>query len=419
MPKELMMVHIPHYFRCPISLDLMRDPVTLSTGQTYDRVSIEKWVADGNTTCPATMQQLQDFTLTPNHTLRRLIQDWCVANRSKGVERIPTPKQPVEPQRVKTLLQDASPSCSSRLIQLNALKTIRSLAKESEKNRILISQQGAVPVLISALFNSLEETREDGSPKEEPSQPGIEVWEEALKALVVLPLNDADRNAIAQPTRLALISVILARGSMELRINASSLVERLSSSEELKNKVGETTGMMEGLVRLVRESLYTRAVKVGVKALFSLCLCTSTKNSERAVMAGAAAALIEHLPEADKLDGAETLATLELLCKTLAGRTAVGGHALSVPALVRMVLKVSDQATECAAGTLLAICSSSRTVQEAAVQAGVFTQMLLLIQSDCTERAKRKAMEMLKLLRSSWSNDPCISEYGRTDVVPF
>ncbi|KAJ7556512.1 hypothetical protein O6H91_05G086500 [Diphasiastrum complanatum] len=418
MPKELTMVQIPHYFRCPISLDLMRDPVTLSTGQTYDRASIEKWVADGNTTCPATMQQLQDFTLIPNHTLRRLIQDWCVANRSKGVERIPTPKQPVEPHRVKILLQDASPSCSSRLIQLHALTTIRSLAKESEKNRTLISQHGAAPVLISCLFSSLEESRTDAFSNKEPSK-DAKVWEEALKALIALPMNDGDRFAIAQGDRLGLISAILARGSMEVRINAGSLMERLSVLEELKNKVGETTGMMEGLVGLVRESLYPRAVKVGVKALFSLCLCSSTKNSERAVMAGAASALVEHLPEADKLDGAETLATLELLCKTAAGRTAVGGHALSVPALVKMILKVSDQATECAAGTLLAICSSSRSVQEAAVQAGVLTQMLLLIQSDCTERAKRKAMNLLKLLRSSWSNDPCVSQFGRTDVVPF
>ncbi|KAJ7525520.1 hypothetical protein O6H91_17G054500 [Diphasiastrum complanatum] len=129
-------------------------------------------------------------------------------------------------------------------------------------------------------------------------------------------------------------------------------------------------------------------------SIFSLCLCTSTKNSERVVMAGAAAALIKHLPEANKLDGAESLATLELLCKTLAGRTTVGGHALSVPALVRMVLKVSDQATECATDKLLAICSSLWTVHEAAVQAGVFTQMLLLIQSDCTKRAKKKSHEI-------------------------
>ncbi|CAI8598884.1 unnamed protein product [Vicia faba] len=38
-------ITIPHLFRCPISLDLLEDPVTLTTGQTYDRSSIEKWIS--------------------------------------------------------------------------------------------------------------------------------------------------------------------------------------------------------------------------------------------------------------------------------------------------------------------------------------------------------------------------------------
>ena len=97
-------VHIPYHFRCPISLELMRDPVTVCTGQTYDRASIEAWVSTGNTTCPVTRATLTDFTLIPNHTLRRLIQEWCVANRAFGVERIPTPKQPADPALVRSLL---------------------------------------------------------------------------------------------------------------------------------------------------------------------------------------------------------------------------------------------------------------------------------------------------------------------------
>ncbi|CAN1158387.1 U-box domain-containing protein 26 [Linum perenne] len=40
-------IQIPYHFRCPISLELMRDPVTVSTGQTYDRSSIESWIATG------------------------------------------------------------------------------------------------------------------------------------------------------------------------------------------------------------------------------------------------------------------------------------------------------------------------------------------------------------------------------------
>ncbi|WP_423787569.1 U-box domain-containing protein, partial [Klebsiella pneumoniae] len=61
---------IPPLFICPISLDLFTDPVTVSTGHTYDRGSIEKWLATGNLTCPVTMQKLQDPSMVPNCTLR-------------------------------------------------------------------------------------------------------------------------------------------------------------------------------------------------------------------------------------------------------------------------------------------------------------------------------------------------------------
>uniref|UniRef100_A0A453IIT6 U-box domain-containing protein n=1 Tax=Aegilops tauschii subsp. strangulata TaxID=200361 RepID=A0A453IIT6_AEGTS len=83
---------IPAHFRCPISLDLMRDPVTAPTGITYDRESIEAWLDTGRAAvCPVTHAPLRRDDLVPNHAIRRVIQDWCVANRSRGVERIPTP----------------------------------------------------------------------------------------------------------------------------------------------------------------------------------------------------------------------------------------------------------------------------------------------------------------------------------------
>ena len=56
-------VKIPSFFRCPISLDVMRSPVSLCTGVTYDRASIQQWLDSGNTTCPATSTGLETFAL--------------------------------------------------------------------------------------------------------------------------------------------------------------------------------------------------------------------------------------------------------------------------------------------------------------------------------------------------------------------
>ncbi|GMJ06734.1 plant U-box 23 [Hibiscus trionum] len=101
-------IDVPPFFICPISLEIMKDPVTVSTGITYDRASIEQWLFSGkNTACPVTKQVISDSELVPNHTLRRLIQSWCTLNACHGVERIPTPKPPISKAQITKLLDDA------------------------------------------------------------------------------------------------------------------------------------------------------------------------------------------------------------------------------------------------------------------------------------------------------------------------
>ncbi|KAK1274655.1 U-box domain-containing protein 18 [Acorus gramineus] len=62
--------------RCPISLELMLDPVTVSTGQTYDRASIKRWMRAGNLNCPVTGERLASTKLVPNLTLKKLIRQF-------------------------------------------------------------------------------------------------------------------------------------------------------------------------------------------------------------------------------------------------------------------------------------------------------------------------------------------------------
>ncbi|KAJ6798241.1 E3 ubiquitin-protein ligase PUB23 [Iris pallida] len=116
-------VEVPSFFLCPISLQIMRDPVTLSTGITYDRHSIERWLfTDEHDTCPITQTTLTDRDLiVPNHTLRRLIQAWCVTNAS---ERFPTPRPPVDRSHIANLLDQARSHPQSLLTSLRKLKSI-------------------------------------------------------------------------------------------------------------------------------------------------------------------------------------------------------------------------------------------------------------------------------------------------------
>ncbi|XP_039059934.1 putative E3 ubiquitin-protein ligase LIN-1 [Hibiscus syriacus] len=64
-------------FVCPITGQIFNDPVTLETGQTYERKAIEEWLNRGNTTCPITRQRLSSNVLPKtNYVLKRLITAW-------------------------------------------------------------------------------------------------------------------------------------------------------------------------------------------------------------------------------------------------------------------------------------------------------------------------------------------------------
>lgn len=67
----------PEEFRCPISSRLMYDPVVIASGQTFERMWIQKWFDEGNDTCPKTKIKLAHLSLTPNTSMKDLISKWC------------------------------------------------------------------------------------------------------------------------------------------------------------------------------------------------------------------------------------------------------------------------------------------------------------------------------------------------------
>ncbi|KAL2519451.1 U-box domain-containing protein 25 [Abeliophyllum distichum] len=114
---------------------------------------------------------------------------------------------------------------------------------------------------------------------------------------------------------------------------------------------------------------YPRALKIGIKALFALCLVKQHRHKE--VKAGAVEALINHLAEFEKCDSERALASIELLCRILSGCVAFVAHSLTVPLLVKIILKISDHATEFATEALFSLCSASELTQREAVATGV------------------------------------------------
>lgn len=85
---------IPSHFRCPLSLEVMSDPVIIASGQSYEKAAIQKWLDHGLGTCPKTGHKLSHKNLTPNHTVKALITSWCYENNIELSSK---------PENVKTL----------------------------------------------------------------------------------------------------------------------------------------------------------------------------------------------------------------------------------------------------------------------------------------------------------------------------
>merc|ERR1711920_1005603 len=64
---------LPREFFCPITHDVMTEPVVAMDGHTYERAAIERWFLEGKSTSPKTGEQMLGTTLTPNHAMRAQI----------------------------------------------------------------------------------------------------------------------------------------------------------------------------------------------------------------------------------------------------------------------------------------------------------------------------------------------------------
>ena len=71
----------PDDFVCPITTELMSDPVMAADGHAYERTAIERWLATKSTS-PLTGGELEHSILIPNHNLRRTIREWQEARAS-------------------------------------------------------------------------------------------------------------------------------------------------------------------------------------------------------------------------------------------------------------------------------------------------------------------------------------------------
>lgn len=98
---------IPEEFVCPISYEIMQDPVIASDGQTYDRTSIVEWLKTRQIS-PLTNLPITTAGLVSNFALRAAIQRWMTTSGAAGAAITkPTSKNLAKPFTI-TVSKDSS-----------------------------------------------------------------------------------------------------------------------------------------------------------------------------------------------------------------------------------------------------------------------------------------------------------------------
>ncbi|KAK9277102.1 hypothetical protein L1049_006641 [Liquidambar formosana] len=400
---------IPSHFQCPISLELMKDPVTLSTGITYDRQSIETWIEGGNHTCPSTKQELRSLEPIPNHAIRKMIQDWCVDNRSYGVERIPTPRIPVSSVEILEILSKITIACrrEDRVGCRQLVAEVKALGKESDRNRRCIVANGTGCVLSTA-FETFSKASFDEN---------VAVLEEILGVLtwMLFPLDGEAKSHLGSAASLHCIVWFLKSGDLSARRNAVlALKELLSSDQQKAYALAEIQGAIEALVKLIEKPICPTSTKATLMVIFHMVSSppTNEKIMAKLVEMRLVSLLVDMLVDFERSICEKALGVLDGICSFEEGRESAYDHSLIMPVLVKKILRVSHLATEFSVSILWKLNKNEKRedggVLVEALQVGAFQKLLLLLQVGCDERTREKATELLKLLNPHRARLECI-----------
>ncbi|GJN39399.1 hypothetical protein PR202_gb28513 [Eleusine coracana subsp. coracana] len=365
---------IPNDFLCPISLEIMTDPVIIASGRTYERRTIQRWLDAGQRTCPKTQQPLAHLSLAPNFALKNLILQWCEKNQVDIQMGQPEPvvEQEVRKEDIPSLVKDLS---SIHLdLQRKSAKKIRTLSKENPENRAMIIENGGLPALIGLL-----------------SYPDKKIQENTVTSLLNLSIDETNKVLIAKGGAIPLIIEVLRNGSVEGQENSAAALFSLFMIDENKAAIG-TLGGIAPLVDLLKNGTI-RGKKDAATAIFNLIL--NHPNKFRAIEAGIVTILLKILDDTKLGMVDEALSIFLLLASHPSCRSEVGTMSF-VEILVQIIKEGTPKNKECALSVLLELGLNNNSLMVHALGFGLH-QHLLDISKTGTSRAQRKANSLIQL----------------------
>ncbi|XWS31219.1 hypothetical protein CRYUN_Cryun23aG0058600 [Craigia yunnanensis] len=378
-------VSCPEEFKCPLSKELMRDPVILASGQTYDRPFIQKWLNAGNRTCPRTQQVLSYTVLTHNHLIKEMISQWC---KNQGIQ-LPNPVQYGKEEGVTEAERDHFFSLLEKLSaalpqQKEAAKELRFLTKKMPSFRALFGESvDAIPQLLTPLSGS-------------KSQSGVhpDLQEDVITTLLNLSIHDSNKKLVTEtPMVIPLLMEALRSGTIETRSNAAAALFTLSALDSNKALIGKS-GALKPLIDLLDEG-HPLAMKDVASSIFNLCIIH--ENKARAVRDGAVRVILKKIMDGVLVD--ELLAILAML-STHQRALEEMGELEAVPCLLCIVRESTcERNKENCIAILHTVCLNDQTKWKALREEESTHGTISKLAQDGTSRAKRKANGILERLR--------------------
>ncbi|MED6156212.1 hypothetical protein PIB30_012489 [Stylosanthes scabra] len=379
---------VPPEFRCPISTELMSDPVILATGQTYDRAYIQRWLDEGHRTCPQTQQVLSHTILTPNYLVRDMIAQWC---KEHAIE-MPKPVQDIN-QVVSNADRDHLDSLLHKLSlsvpdQKEAARELCLLTKRMPSFRTLfVESADVIPQLLSPLSSNTARIHP-------------ELYEDLVTTILNLSIQDDNKKVFGEdPSVIALLNDALKSGTIQTRSNAAAAIFTLSALDSNKQIIGKS-GAIKHLLDLLEEG-QPLAMKDAASAIFSLCLVHENKG--RTVREGAVRVILNKIIDQILVD--ELLAILALLSSHPRAIEEMGD--LGAVAFLLAIIRegTSERTKENCVAILYTICYSDRTKLKEVREEEKANGTLSKLARSGTSRAKRKANGILERLNRS----PCLT----------
>ncbi|ONM16485.1 U-box domain-containing protein 6-like isoform X1 [Zea mays] len=354
----------PEELRCPISLQLMYDPVVIASGQTYERACIEKWFHSGNTTCPKTRKQLSQLLRTPNYCIKGLIASWCEQNG------VPVPAGPPESPKLEHLsissLESttcaATDGANTNTVLFEDTTAKDDAKSESEVSKEMFSRQNSgeatsklriheevSPENCSALQSSKEAAPdacgvedsvdvEKGKGSHQDSKDDVPVSERCEQWLHVLNKNDAE--SMSEKHKLV----------EQIRI-------LLKNDDELRNYAG-ANGITEPLIHFLKMAIHRGGVQsqeVATMALFNLAV--NNDGNKRLLLSAGVIPLMEQMIQKHETCEAAIAMYLNLSC--IPEAQAIIGSSVAIHFLVNSLGEGGPRSDTCRMDALLTLYNLS------------------------------------------------------------